>query len=103
VRGRGISEEESRTGAAVAVVTEATARRLWPNQEPVGKNVLVDLPTSSGWSLTSHRVIGVAHEAVGLMVPSGESEPLFMYAPLPPLQAFTLLVKTSGEAKDMPA
>src|SRR6266542_3991120 len=48
VRGRGISEGEARAGAAVVLVTEATARKIWPNQEPVGKNVMVELPANWG-------------------------------------------------------
>jgi len=105
VRGRGISEGEARAGAAVVVVTEATARKLWPDQEPVGKSVLVELPaewgTKEGWTFTSHQVVGVARDAMALMAPNAESEPLFMYAPLPPRQAFNLLVRTSREAKEM--
>ena len=106
VRGRGISEGEARAGAEVVVVTEATARKLWPDQEPVGKNVMVALPpnreTKSGeWTLTSHQVVGVARDALGLMAPNAESEPLFMYAPLPPRLPVALLVRTSREAKEM--
>jgi hypothetical protein len=108
VRGRGITEGEARAGAAVVVVTEATARQLWTDQEPVGKNVLVSLPpnwwTKSGeWILTSHQVVGVARDALGLMAPNAESEPLFMYAPLPPQLPFALIVRTSREAKEMQA
>jgi len=106
VRGRGISEGEARAGSAVVVVTEATARKLWANQEPVGKNVMVELPPDFGtkygrWTLTSHQVVGVAGDALALMAPKAESEPLFMYAPLPPRQAFSLLVRTSRDAKEM--
>jgi predicted permease len=106
VRGRGISEGEARAGAAVVVVTEATARKLWPDQEPVGKNVMVELPpnweTKSGeWTLTSHQVVGVARDALGLMSPNAENEPLFMYTPLPPRLPVALLVRTSREAKEM--
>jgi ABC-type lipoprotein release transport system permease subunit len=90
------------------VVTEATARKLWPDQEPVGKNVLVSLPPISGtksgeWILTSHQVVGVARDALGLMTPNAESEPLFMYAPLPPRLPVALIVRTSREAKEMQA
>jgi putative ABC transport system permease protein len=106
VRGRGISEGEARAGAAVVVVTEATARKLWPNQEPVGKNVMVELPAnwgtkSGGWTFTSHQVVGVARDALALMAPNAESEPLFMYTPLPPRQPVALLVRTAREAKEM--
>jgi putative ABC transport system permease protein len=106
VRGRGISEAEARAGAPVVVVTEATAQKLWPDQEPVGKNVMIYLPPNWGtkegeWILTSHQVVGVARDALGLMEPNAESEPLFMYTPLPPQLTVALLVRTSREAKEM--
>jgi macrolide transport system ATP-binding/permease protein len=41
VRGRGFTEEEGRRGAPVAVISEATAKRFWPNQDPVGKSFRV--------------------------------------------------------------
>jgi MacB-like periplasmic core domain/FtsX-like permease family len=63
-RGRGFTNEETRAGAAVVVVTEATARRLWPNQEPLGQS----LRTEENASLA--QVIG------------GEIDPLFLYVPL---------------------
>ena len=37
VRGRNFTPAESRLGARVAILTETTARRLWPNQDPIGK------------------------------------------------------------------
>jgi predicted permease len=106
VRGRGISEGEARAEAAVAVVTEATARKLWPNQEPVGKNVMVELPENWGtkageWTFTSHQVVGVARDALALVAPNAESEPLFIYAPLPPRLPVALIVRTSRDAKEM--
>ncbi len=39
VRGRGFSHEESRTEAAVAIISAAGARALWPGQEPVGQTI----------------------------------------------------------------
>jgi predicted permease len=37
VRGRNFTQGETRTGAPVTILTESTARRLWSNQDPVGK------------------------------------------------------------------
>lgn len=37
VRGRGILPEDVRGGAQVALATETMARRLWPNENPIGK------------------------------------------------------------------
>ena len=37
VRGRGFTQAEVRRGDHVAITTEATARKFWPNEDPVGK------------------------------------------------------------------
>jgi predicted permease len=42
VRGRNFSAAENSSGAGVAMVTETSARRLWPGQEPIGKPVIFD-------------------------------------------------------------
>jgi putative ABC transport system permease protein len=37
VRGRVFTEAEGRQGAQVALISEATVKRFWPNQNPLGK------------------------------------------------------------------
>jgi macrolide transport system ATP-binding/permease protein len=61
-RGRGFSEQEAQAGAPVAVITEATAHRLWPNGEAIGQRIGLNL---SALTSTDH------HE------PSPESFPQF--------------------------
>ena len=39
VRGRNFTQTEVRTGAPVAIMSESTARKLWPSQDPVGKAI----------------------------------------------------------------
>jgi putative ABC transport system permease protein len=39
VRGRGFTEQEQRAGGGAAIVTESTARMLWPGQDAVGKRL----------------------------------------------------------------
>lgn len=39
VRGRSFTEQEQRHGAAAAIVTESTARALWPGQDALGKRL----------------------------------------------------------------
>jgi len=96
VRGRGFTEEETRAGAAVVVVTEATARRLWPNQEPLGQSL------RTGENASAAQVIGVARDAQTARF--GEIDPLFLYVPLDQryerYQPF-VLVRTSGPAKEI--
>ena len=57
VRGRGFTQTEVQRGDHVAVTTETTARKFWPNQDPIGKRF-----RSSGDTFYT-QVIGVAKDA----------------------------------------
>jgi putative ABC transport system permease protein len=41
LRGRGFSEQDRAGGRGVILVTEAAARELWPDEDPLGKEVIV--------------------------------------------------------------
>jgi len=77
----------------VALVNEATARRLWPEDDPLGKS----LP----WSSPKQTVIGVVGNASTTYV--GNPEPLEFY--LPPSAAdppdAVLLVRVSSSPRDV--
>ena len=47
VRGRAFTMEEARSGAPVAVISEATAKRFWPGEDPIGKTFEVTTPEYS--------------------------------------------------------
>ena len=55
VRGRGIDERDGRGTPAVAVVNETLSRQLWPDANPVGRQVRLD-----GFAV---EVVGVARDA----------------------------------------
>ena len=55
VEGRNFSDVENRAGARVAIVTESTAHRFWPGQNPIGKTLRPD-----AYDL---EVVGVARDA----------------------------------------
>jgi len=42
VEGRAFNSEEARARAPVVLVSEATAKKLWPGQDPIGKQLLID-------------------------------------------------------------
>jgi len=100
LRGREFTEEEARAGALVTVVSEATARRLWPDDEPIGKTLRVwkskDEPKAS-----PYQVIGVARDAQTVRL--GEIPAGFAYVPLDQRQwrNFGLLLRVSGDAGEM--
>jgi putative ABC transport system permease protein len=42
LRGRGITEQDTETSAPVVVISEGTARRFWPNEDPIGREITFD-------------------------------------------------------------
>lgn len=95
VRGRGFTADEMRSEAAVVVVTESTARNLWPNQEPLGKVLRVEPKAPVA------QVIGVARDAQNLQL--GETDPLYFYVPLASRHGWEpiVLVRASGDTRAM--
>jgi predicted permease len=71
-RGRGFTEADVRDDAAVIIVTESTARRLWPGENPLGKS----LRESTGRQDT---VIAVAKDAQVSHL--GEADSSYLYFP----------------------
>ena len=76
-----------------AIISEATARALWPDQDPLGKS----LP----WEPRSQTVIGVVRNASTAYV--GYREPLEFYVPPSRKDApdSVLLVRVSGSPRDV--
>jgi macrolide transport system ATP-binding/permease protein len=93
VRGRGFTEEESRARAPVAVVSESTARRLWPNQEPLGQ--FIRLKPDADFA----QVIGVARDDHSVRL--GENDHPLAYIPSDPSQFRYAMLRTSGDARAM--
>ncbi len=42
LRGRGVTEQDTETSAPVVVISEATARKFWANEDPIGREVTFD-------------------------------------------------------------
>jgi len=75
VRGRTFTASETRSNAQVLVVTESTARKLWPGQDAIGK-------TLRGWEKKVYQVVGVVRDSQASHL--GQSDGLFFYAPAGP-------------------
>ena len=99
LHGREFTEEEMRDGAQVTVVSEATARRLWPGSDPIGK--MLRLKWKGEPESPPFQVIGVARDAQTVRL--GEIPTGFAYVPLDQRQwkNFSLLARTSVPAEQM--
>jgi predicted permease len=60
VRGRAFTRKEATSGAPVAVISESTARRFWPAQDPLLKHFKLDLRFNAKY--TEFEVVGIARD-----------------------------------------
>jgi putative ABC transport system permease protein len=101
LRGRQFDERQDRAGSPqVVVVSETTARRLWPGEEPLGKRLQPGDPDPSGWM----EVVGVVNDVRQFDL---TAEPrLQMYLPHVQFEWFVprqLVVKTDVEPSSLAA
>src|SRR5205814_1491160 len=82
VEGRNFSDVENRAGARVAIVTESTAHRFWPGQNPIGKTLRPD-----AYDL---EVVGVARDAQVSHL--ARSDELYVYLPAGPKEQSDLQI-----------
>ena len=77
VRGRLFSADEARGGADVVVISDATARRFWPGEDPLGK--VIEIPSKRQADRRSTRlptyssahVIGIVGDLISGLVAVG--------------------------------
>lgn len=74
VRGRGIESGDTMTSRPVVVVNETLARRLWPERDPLGRELVI------GDDNVRREVVGVVRDGKYLML--GERPRGFLFAPL---------------------
>ena len=101
VLGRSFTSEEVKAKAPVLVVSESTARNLWPGESALGKLLRIEQPSRNGATdtiVSSGQVVGVARDNQINRV--GQTPPLFIYVPgaTPGESDTTLLVRTSTDA-----
>jgi len=91
VRGRAFEDADMTDASVAAIVTEATARNLWPSQDPLGQTVVMAVGPDQELALN---VVGVVRDAQVSTV--GQIEPYYLYLPAAPraAQLLQLLVKS---------
>ena len=80
LRGRSFTPAEAEAEAAVTVVSDSTARRLWPGQDAVGQTIAIASPSSADASsvrvphFTAVHVIGVTRDVINVGAGNGSEE-----------------------------
>jgi putative ABC transport system permease protein len=105
-RGRRFTATEANASAPVVVISEATAGRYWPGEDPLGKHLGIaagaQQPESeardrAAVNYRQYEVIGVVHDARSRWV--WDQDETFLYVPLPPASPAGqyLIVRTAGD------
>ena len=104
-RGRNFTPDEAQTGAPVTIVSEALARRLWPDREPLGQTLQFTPDSRShlaariGLRFSTAQVIGIARNINTGFLENKDSLTL-AYLPTSPQAANTvLLLKVNGDTE----
>ena len=86
VRGRDFTDAEARAGSPVVILTESTARHVWPGEDPIGKAIR----EASGGTDAGLQVIGVAKDAQVAFL--GDATKLYVYRPAGPKEQTRMLL-----------
>jgi predicted permease len=78
-RGRNFTQEEANAEAAVAIVSGATARRFWPNQDAIGQSIrITQEPVTEPYAkvpkFRDARVIGIARDVISGFIGDGKDD-----------------------------
>jgi hypothetical protein len=94
VRGRAFTSADETDASTVAIVPDATARRLWPDRDPVGQKLALAIRPNE---LVELEIVGVARDAQITTV--GELTSSYVYFPAAPRSQrnLRLLVKSGAE------
>lgn len=91
--GRAFTSAEDESSRAVAVVSEAAARRLWPHDDPIGKQLSLDMDFRG--HLAEFEVIGVAKDVRSANV--SRVDPAYVYLPTRSKTIYNVLVRSDLE------
>ena len=97
--GRNFTPEEARSGAAVAVISDTTAKLLWPKQVAVGRSLSILPDPRSTQTALAATVIGVARDDITRWITGGDDKTLVYFPTAPQSPANILFVATHGDVE----
>jgi putative ABC transport system permease protein len=93
VKGRAFSGADAEDAPRVAVISEALARRYFPNEDPLGRRVKVGAAESAPW----HTIVGVAGDVSRFMFDRETQPILYLSNQQIPDRGAYFVVRASGE------
>ena len=99
VRGRSFTDADNETGAAVALIDQTAAERYWPNQDPVGKQILLQIPGPRVNPLRVTTIVGIVARTKG----DGFDLPYSPHIIFPAFQVFGTVLSIYARTNASPA
>jgi putative ABC transport system permease protein len=95
IRGRGLLSSDKADSPRVTIVNEALAQKYWPNEDPIGKRLMVDLGDQG---VQSVQVVGVAQTLKYTWLT--EPPTRYLYLPMAQAERFqgTVLFESYGDS-----
>jgi ABC-type lipoprotein release transport system permease subunit len=105
LRGRVFSAQEIAALAPVAVITESLARRLWPEDDALGKRIALGSPTEAHFfaeqrapNSTATEVIGIARDSYSMSLTAPDPGAVYLPKAENELEGL-MLVRVTGDTK----
>lgn len=92
-RGRGFDANDGPSAPPVAVINEAMANRLWPNQDPIGQHIRTGPNPNGAWTTVIGVIGDIRH---GGLEEAPQPEMYINYLQGPPVSPF-IVVRTTGD------
>jgi predicted permease len=109
-RGRGFSAQEEQANARVVVISESTARRFWPQENPIGQHIGIgataqQATTDSAENYPQYEIIGLTNDTRQSQI--WRPDETWLYLPMPTARpdasnaSQNLIVSTESDARAM--
>ncbi len=97
-RGRTFSNQDG-VGNPVAIVSESAARFFWPQDDPIGRRLTLDINFKG--QLADFEVIGIAKDVRSANL--SRIDPAYVYLPIRSGQPYNLLLRSNADIRDVSA
>jgi predicted permease len=92
VRGRMLADNDDPKGEPVVVIDETAAERFWPNSDPVGKQIRLQVGIKQPW----RRIVGVVGRSRSDGLDSPYTPHIFLPARQLPINSMTVYIRTDA-------
>ena len=97
IRGRMFTDADDEKGEQVVLIDEAAAERIWPNEDPIGKQIRLQFGPKQPW----RRIVGVVASTRGDGLDAPYTPHLFFPAKQVPINAMTVYIRTAAAPEAM--